>query len=148
MAGVGTRNFFLSPQLQFRNLKEALLQSQFLNFLKTCCSAIPQSQSATSSLQLESFTSSILSYFWSCCGIRLIHEKKSEKKILCYCPFNTSFWFPEKQTVVKILLVDFKIILSWGKGIESSSAGKRLRKISELRKSNFEGPQSQFCNFS
>jgi hypothetical protein len=31
---VGTRNFFLSPQSQLRNLKEALPQSQFRNFLK------------------------------------------------------------------------------------------------------------------
>jgi hypothetical protein len=31
---VGTRNFFSSPQSQFRNLKEALPQSQFRNFLK------------------------------------------------------------------------------------------------------------------
>jgi hypothetical protein len=31
---VGTRNFFLSPQMQFRNLKEALPQSQFRNFLR------------------------------------------------------------------------------------------------------------------
>ncbi len=29
---VGTRNFFLSLQPQFRNLKEALPQSQFRNF--------------------------------------------------------------------------------------------------------------------
>jgi hypothetical protein len=28
------RNFFLSPQSQLRNLKEALPQSQFRNFLK------------------------------------------------------------------------------------------------------------------
>ncbi len=28
------RNFFLIPQSQFRNLKEALLQSQFRNFLR------------------------------------------------------------------------------------------------------------------
>jgi hypothetical protein len=36
---VGTRNFFSSPQSQFHNLKEALPQTQFRNFLKTCCSA-------------------------------------------------------------------------------------------------------------
>jgi hypothetical protein len=29
---VGKRNFFLSPQPQFRNLKETLPQSQFRNF--------------------------------------------------------------------------------------------------------------------
>jgi hypothetical protein len=39
------RNFFLGPQAQFRNLKEALLRSQFRNFLKEWWSAtaIPQS---------------------------------------------------------------------------------------------------------
>ncbi len=59
--------FFLSPQSQFHNLKEALPQSQFHNFLKKCCSAIPQSQfylmSATSSPQLESFISAIFGIF-------------------------------------------------------------------------------------
>jgi hypothetical protein len=35
------RNFFLSPQSQLRNLKEALPQSQFRNFLKNVA---PQSQ--------------------------------------------------------------------------------------------------------
>jgi hypothetical protein len=32
LAEVGKRNFFFSPQSQFRNLKEALPQSQFRNF--------------------------------------------------------------------------------------------------------------------
>jgi hypothetical protein len=31
---VATRNFFLSPQSQLRNLKEAHPESQFRNFLK------------------------------------------------------------------------------------------------------------------
>jgi hypothetical protein len=46
LAEVGTHNFLLSPQPQFRNLKETLPQSQFRNFLKKCCSttATPQSQ--------------------------------------------------------------------------------------------------------
>jgi hypothetical protein len=85
IAEVGTRNFFLSPQSQFRNLKEALLQSQFRNFLKKCCSAtaIPQSQfflkSATSSPQLESFTSAIFGIFLAAADSR---GKKSEVKIL------------------------------------------------------------------
>jgi hypothetical protein len=33
-AEVGTRNFFSSPQSQFRNLMETLPQSQFRNFLR------------------------------------------------------------------------------------------------------------------
>jgi hypothetical protein len=69
---VGTRNFFLSPQSQFRNLKEALLQSQFRYSLKKGCSATatpqflnrnffwnPQIQSP----QLESFTSAMFGIF-------------------------------------------------------------------------------------
>ncbi len=32
--GVGTRNFYLSLQSQFRKLNEALPQSQFRNFLR------------------------------------------------------------------------------------------------------------------
>ncbi len=64
---VGAQNFFLSPQSQFRNLKEALLQSQFRDFLKKCRSATATTQShfflksATSRLQLESSTSN---NFW------------------------------------------------------------------------------------
>ncbi len=58
---VGKRNFFLSPQSQFRNLKEALPQSQFRNFLKKCCSttATPQFRNPNFfwSPQLESFNS-------------------------------------------------------------------------------------------
>jgi hypothetical protein len=34
LAEVGMRNFLLGPQSQFRNLKEALPQSQFRNFLR------------------------------------------------------------------------------------------------------------------
>jgi hypothetical protein len=38
---------------------------------------------------------------------------------------------------------------SWAeeKGLESSGTGRRLRKVAELRKSNFEAPQLQFRNF-
>jgi hypothetical protein len=36
---VGARNFFFSPQSQFRSLKEALPQSQFRNFIKKGFSA-------------------------------------------------------------------------------------------------------------
>jgi hypothetical protein len=31
-------------------------------------------------------------------------------------------------------------------GLETSGTGQRLQKVAELRKSNFEGAQSQFCN--
>jgi hypothetical protein len=64
---VGMRNFFLIPQSQFRNLKETLPQSQFRNFLRNVA---PQPQwqffpmSATSSPQLETFTSAIFGIFF------------------------------------------------------------------------------------
>jgi hypothetical protein len=68
----GTRNLFLSPQSQFRNLKEALPQLFKEMLLRNRNSAIPQLQfflkPAMSSPQLESFTSAIfgifLAYFW------------------------------------------------------------------------------------
>jgi hypothetical protein len=40
--------------------------------------------------------------------IRSIHDKKfGGQKISCYCPFKASFWFPKKQTVLKIVFLDF-----------------------------------------
>jgi hypothetical protein len=44
-------NFFLSPQSQFRNLKEALPQSQFRNFLRN---VDPQPQLRKSALAIFS----------------------------------------------------------------------------------------------
>jgi hypothetical protein len=68
---VGTRNFFLSPQSQFRNLKEDFRNRNFATFqeilLHNRNSAIPQLQfflkSATSSLQLENLASAIFGIF-------------------------------------------------------------------------------------
>jgi hypothetical protein len=63
----GHAQLFWSSQSQFCNLKEALPQSQYHNFLKKRCSAIPQLQfflkSAISSLHFESFTSAIFGIF-------------------------------------------------------------------------------------
>jgi hypothetical protein len=50
-AEVGTRNFFLSPQSQLRNLKEALPQSQFRNFLRNVA---PQLQLRNSAIAIFS----------------------------------------------------------------------------------------------
>jgi hypothetical protein len=46
IATVGAPKFFLCPQPQYRNVKDALRQSQFCKFLQKCgsASAIPQSQ--------------------------------------------------------------------------------------------------------
>jgi hypothetical protein len=48
---VGTRNFFFSPQSQFRNLKEALPQLQFRNFLRNVS---PQPQLRNSEIAIFS----------------------------------------------------------------------------------------------
>ncbi len=66
--------------------------------------------------------------------------------------------FMEKKLEVKNLmplsLPEKKIFFgflkpSWAKekGLESSGTGRRLHKVAELRKSNFEGLQSQLRNF-
>jgi hypothetical protein len=48
-ATVGMCNFLLSPQSQFRSLKEALLQSQFRNFLRNVA---PQPQLRSSAIRI------------------------------------------------------------------------------------------------
>ncbi len=58
---VGTRNFFLSPQSQFRNLKEALSQSQFLNFLRKVA---PQPQLRNSAIAIFSAVHNFKSATW------------------------------------------------------------------------------------
>jgi hypothetical protein len=91
---VGTRNFFLSPQPQFRNLKETPLQSQFHNFLKKCCFATATLQFRNRNFflspQLESFTSAIFDIFLAVESGQFM-KKKSEVKILgqlsLYCNF-------------------------------------------------------------
>jgi hypothetical protein len=76
---VGTRNFFLSPQSQLRNFKEALPQSQFRNFLKNVAPQ-PQLRNSTIAIfseirnfksQLESFTSAILGRFLAWSSLKL-----------------------------------------------------------------------------
>jgi hypothetical protein len=53
---VGARNYFLSPQSQLRNLKEALPQSQFHNFLKNVA---PQLQLHNSAIAIFSEVSNL-----------------------------------------------------------------------------------------
>ncbi len=96
------------PQLEGSTSAIAIPQ-----LLKKCYSATatPQSQffweSATSSPQLESFTSGIFGAFLAVKSGRFMKKKIRGKKILCYYPFKVSFCFPEKQTALKIFLVDF-----------------------------------------
>ncbi len=58
---VGTRNFFLSPQSQFRNLKEALPQSQFHNFWRNVA---PQPQLRNSAIAIFSEIRNFKSATW------------------------------------------------------------------------------------
>jgi hypothetical protein len=102
---VGTRNFFLSPQSQLRNLKEALLQSQFRNFLKKCWSATatpqfhnrnffwsPQFKSATWELQFCNF------WYIFGRGIRSIDgEKIGGKKSRATVPLRQVFGFQRNR---------------------------------------------------
>jgi hypothetical protein len=49
-----------------------------------------------------------------------------------------SFWFPEKQTVLKIFLVDFLNHPELRKRYQKVvGIGRRLQRVAELRKSNF-----------
>jgi hypothetical protein len=83
---------FLSPQSQFRNLKEALPQSQFCNFLRNVApqprnSAVCNFKSATWELQFRNFQH-IFGH-----GILSIHIKKLEgSKISCYFPLRQVFF--------------------------------------------------------
>jgi hypothetical protein len=86
---VGMRNCFLSPQSQFRNLKEAIPQSQFRNFLRNVA---PQPQLYNSAIAIFSAVRNFKSSTWELHFrnfqhifgrvIRSIHEKKSEVKNL------------------------------------------------------------------
>ncbi len=58
---VGTRNFFLSPQSQLRNLKKALPQLQFCNFLKNVA---PQPQLRNSANAIFSEVRNFKSAIW------------------------------------------------------------------------------------
>jgi hypothetical protein len=109
---VGTRNFFLSPQPQFRNLKEALPQSQFRNFLRNVA-AQPQLRnrnfflkSATLNPQLERFTTAIFSIFLAMESGLFMNQKIGGKKSHATVPLRQVL-FPDKQTILKIILVDF-----------------------------------------
>ncbi len=58
---MGTRNFFSSPQSQLRNLKEALPQPQFRNFLKNFA---PQTQLRNSAIPIFSEVRNFKSSTW------------------------------------------------------------------------------------
>jgi hypothetical protein len=100
----GHAQLFLSPQPQFRNLKEAIPQLQFRNcnsatfkemLLRNRNTAIPQSQfffkSTTLNPQVESFTSAIFGIFLAKESSLFMNTKIGGNKISCNCPFQESF---------------------------------------------------------
>ncbi len=118
------RTFFWSPQLQVHNFKSATWEFHFRNFRHIFGRGVAWNYMYFLPLGAfcysEVFKRTVAWYFWSLffrepfpyenklgyeSGIRSIHEKHQRTKISCYCPFKASFWFPYKQTVLKIFFV-------------------------------------------
>ncbi len=100
---VGTHNFFLSPQSQFPNLKEALPQLLFRNFLKKSCSATPTPQFRnynffwSSQLQVHNLRASIPQFSAYC-------SSRSSLKLYIFLPSGIfCYWKDFKGTVDEIL---------------------------------------------
>jgi hypothetical protein len=130
--GGHTRNFFC-----VRNRDSATKRKHFRNHNSATFkepgnrnSAIPESQFFWSP-QLESFTFAIFSVFLAV--LLSLWDK-----------FLVSRETGNSKNIVGLFLNP-----SWAeeKGLESSRNSRRLQKVAELRKSKFEGPQSQFRNF-
>jgi hypothetical protein len=68
-------------------------------------------KSATLNPQLESLTSAIFGIFLTMESGLFMNKKIGGKKSRATVPFRQVL-FPEKQTILKIILVDFKAILS------------------------------------
>ncbi len=113
---VGKRNFFFGPQSQFRNMKEALPQSQFRNFLRDVA---PQPQLRNSALaifsevrNLRSPLPQFLAYFWPWSNLKL--DLFYHQVFFCYwedfkgtvardirslfCSWINPIWTPESYT--------------------------------------------------
>ncbi len=104
-AEVGKRNFFLSPQSQFRNLKEAPPQSQFRNLWRN---VIPQLQLRNSAIAIFSEVRNFKSATWELQfrnfrhifgrGNRSIHgEKIRGQKSCATVPLRQVFGFQRKE---------------------------------------------------
>jgi hypothetical protein len=102
--GRQTQLFFESaiaiPQLEGCTFAIAIPQ-----VMKKCCSATHNSTIPQQQLQVCNLRPS-LSQFLAVESGRFM-KKNWKSKISCYCPFKESFLFPEKQTVLRIFLVDF-----------------------------------------
>ncbi len=77
-----------------------------------------------------------------------IHGKKVRPKISCYCPFKARFCFQRNRRFSKYFWLILKLSCAEEKGLEISGTGRRLRRVVELQKSNFEALQPQFRNHS
>ncbi len=143
-----------------RNRNSATRRKHFSNrnsatfkemLLRNRNSAIPQTQfvfeSAISSPQLQSFTSAIFGAFLAVKSDRFMKKKIWGKKFHATVPLRQ--FFVSRETDSSVNIFGWFLNPSWAeeKGLESSGTGRRLLKVAELRKSNFEGPQLQFRNF-
>ncbi len=75
-------------------------------------------------------------------------KKNRWQKISCYCPFNTSFWFPLKQTIVKIVFgwflkhpkprkMDYKVGELAGDRRELRNCGSQILKVRNRSSATF-----------
>ncbi len=141
----GHAQLFLSPRSQFSNLKEAIpqlfkdLQPATLQFCNRNYFWSPQLQVRNLRTSLPQFSA----YFWPWNSVD--SWKNWRKKISWICSFKANFWVTDNSKNI----FGWFLKPSWAeeKGLESSSTGRRLRRVTELRSLNFKGPQSQFRNF-
>ncbi len=104
---MGKHNLFLSPQSQFRILKEALAQSQFRNLLKKCCSATatPQFRNRNFILSPHLQVRDSAAIFWHIFGrgIWYIHERKiGGQKSRATVPLRQVFGFQRNRQFLNI----------------------------------------------
>ncbi len=104
--------------------------------------------SATSSPQLGSFISAIWGIFLAVESSRGSWKKNLEVKNLVQLSLSGKFLvFRETDSSKNISGWFLKPSWAEEKVPESSEIGRRLHRVAELRKSNFETTQSQFHNF-
>ncbi len=92
---VGTRNFFLSPQSQFRNLKEALPQSQFRKFLRNVA---PQPQFRSSEIAIFSEVRNFKSATWD------LHFRNFRHMFRSGVAWNYIFFYHQVFLVIEMIL--------------------------------------------
>jgi hypothetical protein len=110
-AEVGRHKYFLSLQLQFRNLKEALSAIAIPQLFKKCCSATATPQfrnqiflkSTTSNLKLEGFTSAMFGIFLAWNPVDSL-KKKSHATV----PLRQVFVFERNRQFQKYFWLIFK----------------------------------------